>query len=265
MNINPNELILEKIRAVEEYDPATKELTGRYTQIEDPSLSFSAEGTEVLDAMGSTIYTIYKGQKGTFNFTNSLFSLDLAASQFGSSKVVADNDNPIIVPVSEILPINSDHTVTLKYTPVDTADAKIKYVKVLNSDNTFGATYEISATAGEGKFTLDAANRKITLPENVEGRVFVNYNKESTSAVSVTKRADGIPEVKTLLIHAIFHDVCDTNKVLAGTIVCHKAQIDPSSVELTLTAEGKHGASYILQKDYCGTDERLVDIIVTED
>lgn len=32
MNFNPNELILEKIRAVEEYDPATNELTGRYAQ-----------------------------------------------------------------------------------------------------------------------------------------------------------------------------------------------------------------------------------------
>ncbi len=38
MKFNPNELILEKIRAVEEYDPATNELTGRYTQIEGPSL-----------------------------------------------------------------------------------------------------------------------------------------------------------------------------------------------------------------------------------
>ena len=39
MTFNPNELILEKIRSVEEYDPATNELTGRYTQIEDPSRS----------------------------------------------------------------------------------------------------------------------------------------------------------------------------------------------------------------------------------
>ena len=65
MNFNPNELILEKIRAVEEYDPSTNELTGRYTQIEDPSLKTSADAQEVTDAMGSTIYTIYKTKKGT--------------------------------------------------------------------------------------------------------------------------------------------------------------------------------------------------------
>ena len=35
MAFNPNELVLERIRAVEEYDPSTMELQGRYTQIED--------------------------------------------------------------------------------------------------------------------------------------------------------------------------------------------------------------------------------------
>ena len=59
-NFNPNELILEKIRAVEEYDPATMELTGRYTQVEDPSLKTSADGTDVTDAMGTPIQTFFK-------------------------------------------------------------------------------------------------------------------------------------------------------------------------------------------------------------
>lgn len=266
MKFNPNELILEKIRSVEEYDIATKELTGRYTQIESPSLKTSAESQEVTDAMGATIYTIYKAQKGTFDFTNSLFSLDLAASQYGSKKVVATEDNKMPVPVSEVVDIASDHTVTLKYTPVGTVGAEIKYVKVINSDNTFGDTYEVSATPGDGKFIIDAANKKITMPDSVTGKVFVNYEKESNMAVQVTKRTDGVPEVKTLLIHAIFHDKCDTNTVYAGVIRCPRAQIDPSSTEISLEAEGKHAASYILQSNYCDeSNSRLFDIIVSKD
>lgn len=265
MSFNPNELILEKIRAVEEYDPATNELTGRYTQIEEPSLKTSADATEVTDAMGATIYTIYKAQKGTFDFTNSLFSLDLAASQYGTKKIVANEGNKITVPVSEIITIGADHTVILKYTPIGVTGAEVKYVKVINSDNTFGETYEVSALAGDGKFTINAATKTITLPDNVTGRVFVNYEKESSEAVQVTKRTDGVPEVKTLLIHAIFHSVCDTNVVYAGIIRCPKAQIDPSSTEISLKSDGKHGASYILQKDYCSDDAKLFDIIVSKD
>ena len=239
--------------------------SGRYTQIEDPSLKTSADAQEVTDAMGATIYTIYNAQKGTFDFTNSLFSLDLAASQYGSKKAVASDTNKIIVPVSEVIDIAGDHTVTLKYVPVGTTGAEIKYVKVINSDNTFGDTYEVSATAGEGKFTIDATTKKITMPDSVTGKIFVNYEKESNEAVQVTKRTDGVPEVKTLLIHAIFHAVCDTNTVYAGIIRCPRAQIDPSSTEISLKPDGKHAASYILQKDYCSDDAKLFDIIVSKD
>lgn len=262
---NPNELVLEKIRAVEEYDPATNELTGRYTQIEEPSLQTSADGTQVTDAMGAEITTFYNAQTGTFSFTNSLFSLDLAASQFGSKKEIADSDNKIVVPVSEILNIESNGSVTLKYTPVGVAGAEIKYVKVINENNTFGEKYEVSATAGEGKFVLDAATKTLTLPEGVKGRVFVQYERESESAVRVTKKTDGVPEVKTLLIHALFHDPCNTNLVYAGVINVPRAQINPESVEINLTPDGKHSAEYKLQKPYCDENARLFDIIVSQD
>lgn len=262
---NPNELILEKVRSVEEYDPATGELTGRYTSIESPSLKTSAEGKEVIDAMGAVITTFYNAQKGTFDFTNSLHSLDLMASQFGSDKEIAGDDNKIIMPVSETITIAGDHTATLKYVPVGTPGAEIKYVKVINENNEFGKTYEVSATVGEGKFTIDAENKKITLPADATGRVFVRYDKETASAVKITKRTDGMPEVKSLLIHVLFHNKCNTNIVYAGVISVPRAQIDPTAVEVNLTADGKHSASYQLQKPYCDEDGKLFDIIVSED
>lgn len=262
---NPNELILEKIRAVEEYDPATGELTGRYTQIESPSLQTGATATEVSDAMGTSIATFYTAQTGNFGFTNSLHSLDLMASQYGSEKVVADETSKIKMPVSQVITIASDATVTLKYVPVGVAGAEVKYVKVINDNNTFGATYEVAATAGEGKFTLDAANKKITLPTGTTGKVFVKYEKESATAVKITKTTDSVPQVKTLNIHAIFHDPCNKNLVYAGVILCPRAQIDITSTDLNLTPDGKHAASYKLEKPYCDESAKLFDIIVSED
>ena len=265
---NPNELVIEKVRAVEEYDPETKELIGRYTQIEDPSLSLSADGTDVTDAMGAPITTFYNAQSGTFGFSNSLFSMDLAASQFGTTKVVATSENKVTVPVSETIEIGSDHTVTLKYVPIGTTGAEVAYVKVINSDNTFGETYKVTSgdvTTGTKVFKIEAASKKITLPDDVTGRVFVNYNRESEKAAIVTKTTNDIPQVKSLLIHVIFHDPCNTNNIIAGVISCPRAQIDPSSVELNLTSDGKHGASYLLQKEYCSDESKLFTILVSED
>ena len=262
---NPNELILEKIRSVEEYDLETNELTGRYTQIENPSLETSANGRDVTDAMGSVITTFYDAQTGTFSFDNSLFSLDLAASQFGTKKEIASTDNKIIVPVSETITVTSDHKAVLKYVPVGTASAEIKYVKVINGDNTFGKTYEIGVSATNNNFTLDAGTKTITLPEDVTGRVFVDYNRESEKAVKVTKTTDGIPEVKMLKINALFHPVCNPTNIIDGVIICYRAQIDPSSVQLNLTSDGKHSASYMLKKNYCDENGKLFDIIVSQD
>lgn len=262
---NPNELVLEKIRAVEEYDPATSELTGRYTQIEEPSLQTSAEGTQVTDAMGAEIATFYNAQTGVFSFTNSLFSLDLAASQFGSKKETADSTNKITIPVSEVININNDGTAVLKYVPVGLAGAEVKYAKVINENNTFGEKYEVSATAGEGKFVLNAETKTLTFPEGTKGRVFVQYSRETEKAVKISKKTDGVPEAKTLLIHAIFHDPCNINLVYAGVISVPRAQINPESVELNLTPDGKHPAEYKLQKPYCDETAKLFDIIVSED
>lgn len=263
---NPNELVLEKIRSVEEYNPTTMELEGRYTQIEDPSLQTSADGNTVTDAMGAEIVTFYNAQQGTFGFTNSLFSLDLAASQFGTKKEVAGADNKFIIPVSEVVEIKKG-VATLKYEPVGAEGAEVKYAKVINSNNTFGKTYEVTSTAESGKFIVNKTAKTLTFYEedNVEGRVFVQYERESDSAVRVTKRTDGVPQVKTLLINAIFHDPCDTNIVYAGVIYVPRAQINPESVDINLTSDGKHSAEYRLQKPYCDDSGKLFDIIVSED
>lgn len=263
---NPNELILEKIRSVEEYDPSTDELMGRYTQIEEPSLQTSTDATDVTDAMGTPIHTFYRNAQGTFSFTNSLHSLDLMASQFGSDKLVADATNKILVPVSETIDIASDGTVTLKYEPAGEAGTEVKYVKIINASNTFGDTYTISPTSASGKnFTLNKAEKKITLPTGTKGKVFVSYTRESENAVKISKTTDTLTPVRKLIIHAIFHDPCDANLIYAGIIQCQRAQIDPSSVEVGLSPDSKHPATYQLKKPYCDESSTLFDIIVSEE
>ena len=267
MAFNPNELIIEKVRAVEEYDTSSNELIGRYTQIEDPTLSTSADGTDVTDAMGTPIATFYNNQQATFGFTNSLFSLDLAASQYGTEKQLASGTAKIQIPVSETLKINTDNTVTLSYTPVGTEGSEVAFVKVINDNNTFGETYTVSteANAESKTFKVVAAEKQITLPEGVTGKVFVNYIRESEKAASVAKTTEDTPKAVKLLIHVIFHDPCDINTKYAGTIIAERAQLDPSSVEISLRMDGKHGATYKISKSYCSEDAKLFEILVAED
>lgn len=262
---NPNELIYERALTVEEYAYETGEITGRYTQVETSTLGLTGDGTTVTDATGSEIMTFYNAQSGTFEFTNSIHALDLLASQFGTNKEIASDETKIITPCVEILPISDSHTVTLKYVPVGVTGAEIKYVKVISDRNEFADTYEIGESATDGKFTLDAETKTITLPSTATGKIFVRYDRESSNAVRITKYGDNEPQLKSLLVQAKFHDKCNKNIVYIGYIIMPRAEIDPSNVSITLTPDGKHTASYKLTKDPCAENAMLIDVIIPND
>lgn len=95
---NPNELILERVKSVLFTDYSTGDILARLTQLEESTLETTSETDEVLDAIGSPIDRIQRSKAATFSASNSLFSLDLAAQQFGTDKQVASSSAKINVP-----------------------------------------------------------------------------------------------------------------------------------------------------------------------
>ncbi|MCI8591806.1 MAG: hypothetical protein HFI88_05550 [Lachnospiraceae bacterium] len=264
MKFNPNEVVFEKIRYIETFDPTTKQLISRLTNVKEPTLNFTSEGTQVTDAQGAEIVTFYNAAQGTLSYTNAIHSFDLLAEQFSSDKNVASEDKKIVAPVSEILEI-TDSKVTLKYVPVGTAGAEIKYVQLINDENEFGETLEVSATIAEGKFTINAEDRTLTFHSGTTGRVIVDYEAEMSEAISLTKTTDSMPPVRTLHVHCYFRNKCDNNIKYIGVISFPRAQIDISSVDVGLTPDGGHAVSYKLQKPYCDETGQLCSVFVYKD
>ena len=261
MAFNPNELVLDRVRYLTAHDLETKEKLFMLTQLEDPSLNCTAEGEDVTDAVGALITTMYRSKQAEFTAANSLFSLDLAAAQFGSEKEVAGTDAKIIDWTYEFIDIPADATeVTLSKVAV--ADS-VKFIYAV--ENGAAATsYEAGAVASATEFVIAEDGKTITLPTGMTGKIFVEYQYETTSAVRIVNSASEFPEACEVVIYCIFRDVCNENKVYAGKIVCPKAKLDPSSVELALTSTGKHAFTFKMFKDYCSVDEELFTIIVAE-
>jgi hypothetical protein len=267
-------MILDRVRSLTTHDLSTGELLFRLTSLEDPSLACTAEGEEVVDAIGSLITTIYRAKKATFSASNSLISLDLAAAQYGAKKEVAGTGATITDYAYEILavkgtPSGEGENVTYTYS-VDALKNKpnvdsVKYIYSIEN-NQIGTAYKAGATASETEFVVDA-DGKITLPTSVtSGKIYVEYTYESTSAMKVTNRASEFPEACSMVIYAYFKDVCNENKVYSGKIICPKAKLNPEQVELALTSTGKHAFEFQMMKDYCaeeGEDE-LFSIIISE-
>lgn len=260
MAFNPNELVLDRVRYLTAHDLETKEKLFMLTQLEDPSLNCTAEGEDVTDAVGALITTMYRSKQAEFTATNSLLSLDLAAAQFGAEKEVAGTDAKIIDWTYEFIDIPAEATeVTLGKKPVKDS---VKFI--YSVENGAAATsYKVGSAASATEFVVSDEG-VITLPTGMTGKIFVEYQYETTSAVRIVNKASDFPEACEVVIYCIFRDVCNENKVYAGKIVCPKAKLDPSSVELALTSTGKHAFTFKMFKDYCSVDEELFTIIVAE-
>ncbi len=261
---NPNEVVFEKIRYIEEFDPSTMQLLSRLTNVKEPTLNFTSEGTAITDAQGAEIVTFYNAAQGELSYTNAIHSFDLLAEQFSSEKNIASAENKIAVPVSEVLEIANDK-VTLKYKPVGTAGAEIKYVQLINDENEFGETLELAAALADGKFTIDAENKTLTFNPGITGRVIVDYEAEMTEAISLAKTTDSMPPVRTLHVHCYFRNKCDNNIKYIGVLRFPRAQIDISSVDVSLTAESGHAVKYKLKKPYCDESGKLCEVFVYKD
>ena len=261
---NPNEIVFEKIRYIEEFDPTSRQLISRLTNVKEPTLNFTSEGTQVTDAQGAEIVTFYNAAQGTLSYTNAIHSFDLLAEQFSSEKVIASEEKKITAPVSEVLEIVGNK-VTLKHVPAGTAGAEIKYVQLINDENEFGETLEVSAALADGKFTIDAASKTLTFNPGTAGRVIVDYDAEMTEAISLAKTTDSMPPVRTLHVHCYFRNKCDSNIKYIGVIVFPRAQIDISSVDVSLTPDGGHAVTYKLQKPYCDEAGKLCEVFVYKD
>ena len=251
------------MRSLTAHDLSTNEMIFRLTQLEEPSLNCTAEGEQVTDAVGAVITTMYRAKQAEFTATNSLLSLDLAAAQYGTKKVVGEANAEVLDYTYEILTITADDAtegVTLAHTPANPAEIKFAYEVV---DGGIGKSFTAGSAASATDFQINAG--KLIPPTGFTGKLFVEYTYENENAAMVRNSASNFPEACSVIVYAYFRDVCNENIVYSGKIIIPKAKLNPESIELALTSTGKHPFTFTIQKDYCseeGEDE-LFSIIVS--
>ena len=271
MAFNVNEVILDRVRSLTCHDLEDNKMFMRLTSLEDPSLNTSAEGEEITNAIGALITTLYRAKKAEFSASNSLVSFDLAAAQYGSKKELgADTD--IIDYAYEILEVKGG-AVTLAHAPIE---GSIKWVYAIDK-NEVGAAYDATGASASETQAVVAEDGTITLPTAVDEngdkifadgkKVYVEYTYINKNAIRVVNRASDFPTACSVVIYAYFRDVCNENKIYSGKIICPKAKLDPSSVELALTSTGKHPFSFVINPDYCAEEgeDTLFEIVLAGD
>ena len=254
---NKNELILDRVRSLSYNDLETRQMLFRLTSLEDSSLSCTAEGEEITDAIGSLITTLYRAKKASFSATNSLFSFTLLGEQYGATKEVATEDKAILDRTYDILNV-ADGKITLSQTP----KGDIKYIYGM-AEGEVATVYEVGV---EATTNFSIAGKEITVPTDAkETKFYVEYDFENNNAMKITNKASEFPRAGYIVIYAYFRDKCNENKRYSGKIICPKAKLNPSQIDTALTSTGKHPFELTMMKDYCDENDELFTVIISQE
>lgn len=246
---------------------STGEVLWSLNQIQEPSLTVSAETSDAVDALGTTIVQFDRAKSAEFSANNSLFDLGLLAAQSGTSKVASSATVSVETPVFEEVVCDADHaTVTLKHAPNAAAAAGIPFIYKLNGDGTLGAKFAYAASASATTFTFSTTT--LTFPTGNEqyGKYLVIYYydaDETDEAVSVTNTATSFPTAGKFVLEVLGCDVCDVSTKYHAYIIFPQAKLT-SDFDISFATDSNHPFTIRAMQEYCDPEKRLFQIVVPE-
>lgn len=238
----------------------TGEIMYSINQVEDPQLTVSADEKTAVDAMGTTIATFNTAKNAEFSGSNSLFDLNLLATQMGTTKKVATAGSKVVTPIFETIDV-AGTTANIAHEPVG---KKLDAIYVLNGDSTLGKKYTADTNSSATKFKYENDSKTITLPTEVtSGQIFVMYETEMENAVEVAASATEFPTGGKFILEVLGCDVCDQTTLRYAYIIFPNAKLD-SNVDISFTTDGKHPFSMKANQAYCDKKKTLFKIVIPE-
>lgn len=213
-------------------------------QIVDPSLSFTSETEDIVDAMNNVVMVMENGRGATFGASNAFFNTQILAAQVGGKveSGVTEITKYDIVTLKE--GGKGELSVTAKGT-----DAKIYK---LSSDGSLTTAEAIEGTIAEGG---------ITVADGKAGdKVLVVYTAEVTASEKISAFADAKNKLMNVTAEVLLKELCKEELYYAYIIMRGKLN---GEAEWGMTRDGNHAFEIRCFPEYCG-DKKLVDVIIVK-
>ena len=233
----------------------------RLTNLQEASLTVTADSVDAVDGTGAVIKTFYRGKTGEFTATNSTLSLPVIEQMSGTAaKYAGAGDDAIVMPMI----ITSSKKTGIELPGItDTSIADHKLVAhVVSKNGTLGrqiATANLTITSGSPS-TLE-----ITGGSSDETMFIIKYNRTVTEdGILIQNQSDKFPKTHKLTLKVLIVDPCEPDIIRAAYIVLPSFQ--PSAeIDFTVSTDATLDFSGVMQTSYCGTEKVLYEIYVCAD
>ena len=244
------------------FEDADNNILGGLNQIQNFTVDTSSTTKDKTDANGVLIKRIYTAKNVEVSGENAVYSLDLSALQFGSSKEVASAEGKIQLPRIYQL------TVADGVTEIDLKDVPVEGTLSICALTSYGTPditkqYTQGAEATETAFVL--SDKKVTLPTGLTGKIQIKYDYETENAVKVTQYSDKFPEECKATFSILAYDVCDKTTLRHLYLVFPAFQMSPDH-SISFNTEDTQSFSGTAAADYCAEKgKELYYIALSED
>ena len=262
--IDFDKLVIDKIMSVTGINRTTSELEFMFDEIKDATLENGGETVYGTGAGGRRISALDQNKTSRITFNNGYVIANAYAAQVGADVETASTTNKFRVPTVDTIAVtvNGTATVTLPKTPIVSS---VKYLYKANKDMTQGTKYEVSATAGAGKFTLSGST--ITLPSGdfVAGdAIIIAYEYEATVGKALHNSSVKYSKNTKLIIDLLLRDPCNNDTLYHSKMVYYNSKPDMNT-SITVGGEPSvHAFAAESLVDPCSIDKRYWSWYIVE-
>lgn len=227
-------------------------------QVVDPSLSFTSETEDIVDARNNVVMQLQGARGATFGAANAFFNTQILANQTGGKVEAIASETFEKYDICTLAAITTG----------EGSAAKTTYQATLTATPAAGSTFKVfklrtdnSLTTGEAA-TGTYANGKVTVAEGAEGdRVLIAYTAEVASGEKITALADAQNELMNVTAEVLLRELCKEELYYAYIIIRGKLS---GEAEWSMTRDGNHAFEITAFPAYCDADRKLVEVIVVK-
>ena len=234
-------------------------------QITDPSLSFTSETEDIVDARNNVVAVLENGRGCTFGASNAFFNTELIAQQTGG--VVEAVTAEVFTKYSIVTPKNGK----IDFVELGAPLADSAYIKgegdvitgfagkvyALTGDNSIKEATPLTATYVAKTTGVEEGITVTGIEEN--SKVLVVYDAK-VAGEKVTALADASNELLNVTAEVLLKELCHEG-LYYGYIVM-KGKLN-GEAEWAMSRDSQHAFEIRCFPEYCG-DKKLVDIIIVK-
>ena len=212
-------------------------------QIVDPSLSFTSETEDIVDAMNNVVMVLENGRGATFSASNAFFNTSILAAQVGSEVSQKAED----ITKYDIVKIEEAGKAKITATPT-------------GSVNVYQLTKDGSMTTAE-PITGTATDKVVEIADAEVGeRYLITYTTKITPEERITSFADAKNKLLNVTAEVLLKELC--NETLHYAYIVMRGKLS-GEAEWSMTRDGNHAFEIRCFPEYCG-DKKLVDVIIVQ-